>query len=297
MNDNNVNQYPDSSNGYPQTGQQYPQSGVQYPQSEVPYPQTGQQYPQSGAPYPQSGTPYPQSGYPMTGYTEKNSNTWQVVIIAIVAVLIVALATTLIVVMKNRNGMNNMMPPPPPPPYAMNVVPGSVLLNGQTVTFDVIKEDGKTYLPVKAFSSALNYECTVDGNIIKIVSPMEISTLQIDSKDVKIEDRMGGGKTSVVITTEPFENEGEVYIYSRDIALFLKNAYVSYNTQMQIVEMNVGMGGPGGPPPMGGPGQPPPPPPQAQGAQPVQGTQPAPGGAQPAGQAPMGGPGGPPPQQ
>ncbi len=311
MNENNLNQTPNTEDGYPQSGQPFPQSGHPYPPSG--YPQSG--YPQSG--YPQSG--YPQSGmpYPMSRYEpEKKSKTWQIAIISVVAVLIIALATTLIVVLNNRNQMQNGMMEPPPPPM-MNVTPGSVLLNGQTVTFDVIQEDGKTYLPVEDFAKAINYDCVIDGKTIKIIAPTEISTLEIDSTKVKLEDQTVGGTTSVAITTAPFKNSDTVYIYARDIALFLKNAYVTYNAQMQVVEINVGMmGGPGGMPPGGMP---------QQGGMPMQGqqqaatqqntttnsnssvesntkteqsTQTVPRGQQPqqGGQPPQGGPGGNPPQ-
>ena len=232
MSKDNMKQTNDNRNGYPQSERPYPQSGG--------YPQSG--YPQSGYQYPQSGAPYPMSGFE----EEKKSKTWQIVIIVVVTALVVALATTLIVVLQNRNQAQQQMMAPPP---MMSVEAGSVLLNGQTVTFDVIQEDGKTYLPVKEFAEAISYDCVIDGNTIKIIAPTEISTLEIDSTNVILEDQTVGDTTSVAITTAPFENDGIVYIYARDVALFLKNAYVTYNSQMQIVEINIGAGGPGGPPP------------------------------------------------
>jgi hypothetical protein len=274
-NENNVNQIFNTGNDS-QPQQPFPQSGMS--QSGIPqsgYPQSG--YPQSGYPqsgYPQSGYPQPGMPYPMTGYAEeKKSKTWQIVIIAIVAVLIVALTTTLIVVLRNKPNIPAQNVMQQPPQGMMDVTPGSVLLNGQTVTFDVIQKEGKTYLPVEDFSKAINYDCVVDDDKIKIIAPSEISTLEIDSTDVKIEDQTTGSTTSVAITTEPFKNGDTVYIYARDIALFLKNAYVTYNSQMQIVEINVGMGGMGSAP---------------QGAPMTQGGQPQPG-AQQGGQPQMGG--------
>ena len=219
---------------------------------------------------------YQNMGYPLYDYPEeKGTKNWHIVVISIVAVLIVALATTLIIVIRNKN-MNNMMPPPPP---MMNIVPGSVLLNGRVVEFEVVEEEGKTYLPVQEFSKAIGYDCVVDKNSIKIIAPTEISTLKFNSTTVEINDQTVGVKSNVTITTAPFKRDDVAYIYARDIALFLKNAYVTYNAQMDVVEINVGMGGPGMPPQGGQPmppqgGQPMPP----QGGQPMppQGGQPMP---------------------
>ncbi len=257
--------------------------------------QSPQQTPNTGYPnsaYPNSGYPnsgYPNSAYPGSGYFVQEKKKSLAVPIAIAAGVVVIVAVMAVLFLMRNNNQMGMMPPPPPP---MNATPGSVLLNGQTVTFDVIQEDGKTFLPVDDFAKAVNYDCVIDGDTIKIIAPTEISTLEIGSTKVNLEDQTVGTETSVSITTEPFRNGDKVYIYSRDVALFLKNAYVTYNPQMQIVEINVGMGGPGGPPPPppqgGGYGGPPP---QGGGY----GAPPQQGGA--AGQPPQDGGAGQPPQQ
>ncbi len=234
MNVNNENQSVDMQNGYPHFTQ--------------PFPQSQQPYPQSQQSYPQSGTVYPMPEYEF----EKKSKTWQIALIAVVAVLIVALATTLMVVLINRDKMqNNMLPPPMA--YAQGVT-----LNGQPLTFDVIQEEGQTYLPIKEFAEEIGYDCAVDGEIIKIIAPNEIHTLKIGSTTVENKNQTTGNGSSVPITTAPFERDGVAYIYVRDLAMFLEGVNVRYDQMMDSVQINVGMvGGPGAPPP-GGAGAPPP---------------------------------------
>lgn len=294
MNENNMNQTQNTQNGYSQAQQPYPQSS--YPQSG--YPQSG--FPQSG--YPQSG--YPQSGmpYPMSGYEEKKTSTGKIVIISIVAVLIVALAIALVVILQGEKdpvvipGNNTSQTING---GLMSAPPGSVLLNGEPVAFEVIKENGKTSLPVKELAEAIDFDCVINGDKIQIVSPAEIVTLEVGSTKVEFADQIAGGTTSVNITTEPFKKGDDVYVYSRDIAFFIKNATVSYNPHLDVVEISVeGMnpaqaGGqvpPGGAPPQDGqlppadqlpPGGAPP-----QGVQPPQGGQVPPGGAPPQGVQP-----------
>ena len=308
MSENNMNQTPNTDNGYPQSG--YPQSG----------------YPQSQQPFPQSDMPYPMSGYA----EEKKSKTWQIAIISIVAVLIIALATTLIVVLQRKNqqpgmmgGPGGMQPPPPPMETMISVSKNGSTINGQPATIEFFEENGKSYLKLEDISSTAGYDFVREGNKVKLLSQLELAMLEVGSTKVTLQDQTSKATSSVEILKAPFEKDGDIYIYSRDLSVFLKNTNVSYNSMMGSIEIRIsaGMGGPGGQPPMGG--QPP------QGGQMPQGTQvqpteqpkeetpaktekttetekktesnkteasksatPPQGGSQP----PQGGPGGPPPQ-
>lgn len=297
MNENNVNQTPNTENGYPQSGQPFPQS-------EQPYPQSG--YPQSG--YPQSGMPYPMSGYA----EEKKSKTWQIAIISIVAVLIIALATTLIVVLqkKNQQQTGGMMPPPPPPMGTMiSISENGSTINGQPATIDFFTENGKAYLKLEDISSTAGYDFVREGNQIKLLSQLELAIIEVGSTKVTLQDQTSKSTTSVEILKAPFEKEGDIYIYARDLSVFMKNTNVSYNSATGSIDIiiNAGMGGPGGPPPGGMP---------QQGQQPVtapqqnetvteekkadsskeQETKPADDKQEARPQPPQGSPGGPPPQ-
>lgn len=315
MNENNMNQTPNTENGYPQS--EYPQSG----------------YPQSQQPFPQSDMPYPMSGYA----EEKKSKTWQIAIISIVAVLIIALATTLIVVLQKKNqqqGMGMMPPPPPPMGTFISISENGSTINGQPATIAFYTENGMAYLKLEDISSTAGYDFVREGNQIKLLSQMELAILEVGSTKVTLQDQTSKSTTSVEILKAPFDKDGDLYIYARDLSVFMKNTNVSYNSMTSAIEItiNAGMGGPGGPPPMGG--QPPQGGMPPQGAQPPQGEQEqqkekatdktekatetekktensktetskpaaAPqGGGQPpqgapAGQPPKGGPGGPPPQ-
>ena len=309
MSENNMNQTPNTENGYPQS--EYPQSG----------------YPQSQQPFPQSDMPYPMSGYA----EEKKSKTWQIAIISIVAVLIIALATTLIVVLQKKNqqqGMGMMPPPPPPMGTFISISENGSTINGQPATIAFYTENGKAYLKLEDISSTAGYDFVREGNQIKLLSQMELAILEVGSTKVTLQDQTSKATTSVEILKAPFDKDGDLYIYARDLSVFMKNTNVSYNSMTGSIDINIGMGGPGMPPPPPQGGMPP------QGAQPPQGEQEqqkekatdktekatetekktensktetskpaaAPqGGGQPpqgapAGQPPKGGPGGPPPQ-
>lgn len=231
MNENNMNQTPQTPNqpnGYPQSG--YPQSG----------------YPQSQQPFPQSGMPYPMSGYG----EEKKSKTWQIAIIAIVAVLIIALATTLIVVMRNRNGQ--MQPPPQPMMGTMiSISESGSMINGQPASIGFFTENGKAYLKIEDISSTAGYDFVREGDQVKLLSQMELAIMELGSTEVTIQDQTSKATTTVEILKAPFEKDGDVYIYARDLSVFMKNTNVSYNSMTGSVEISIGSGGQ---PPMGGPG-------------------------------------------
>ena len=151
--------------------------------------------------YPPSA--YPDSQYPMSEYGPvRKTSSWQIVIVSVIAVVIVALVTTLVVLIKK--GDNGSMMPPPSPMY--NAEPGSVMLNGQQITFDVILENGRTYLPVDDFAKAVGYDCVIDDGTIKIMAPTEIYTLNVDDTIVIADDQTAGTKTTIAITTAPFVN-------------------------------------------------------------------------------------------
>lgn len=235
MNENNINQMPNTENAYPQSG--YPQSG----------------YPQSQQPFPQSEMPYPMSGYA----EEKKSQTLKIVIIAIVAVLIVALATTLIVVLRNKQ-QGGMMPPPPPPMETMiSISENGSMINGQAATIDFFTEDGKAYLKLEDISSTAGYDFVREGNQVKLLSQLELAIIELGSTKVTLQDQTTKSTTSVEILKAPFEKDGNIYIYARDLSVFLQNTNVSYDsmTGSIVIRIGSGMGGPGGPggqPPMNG---------------------------------------------
>lgn len=248
MNENNMNQTQNTGDGYPQSS--YPQSGYGrsgYPQSG--YPQSG--YPQSGQPFPQSDIPpYPMSGYP----EEKKSKTMQIAIVAIVAVLIIALATTLVVVMKRRN-QGFMQPPPQPMMETMIFVSeNGSMINGQPANVTFFEEDGKSYLKLEDISSTAGYDFVREDNKIKLLSQSELAILEVGSTTVTLQDQISKATSSVEILKAPVEKDGDVYIYSRDLSVFLKNTNVSYNSMTGSIEIKIsaGQGGPGGQPPMGG---------------------------------------------
>ena len=251
MNENNINQTPNTENGYPQSG--YPQSG-----------------------YPQSYFQYPASGYA----EENKSKTWQITIISIVAVLIIALATTLIIVLqrKNQQQIGEWIGMPPPPPLMRTMISisenGSTI-NGQYTTIKFFIEDGKAYLKLEDISSTAGYDFVREGDQIKLLSQLELAIIEVGSTKVTLQDQSNKSTTSVEILKAPFDKDGDLYIYARDLSVFLKNTSVSYNSTTGSVEImiNAEPGGPGGPPPMGGPGGQPPMPPNGQvqqGSQPQQ---------------------------
>ena len=250
MNENNVNQTQNAGNGYPKSGQPFPQSEQPYPQSS---------YPQSGMPYPQSSYPQSDMPYPMSGYAEGNkSKTWQIAIVSVVAVLIVALATTLIVVLQKKKQQGGMMPPPPPPMGTIiSVSENGSTINGQPATIDFFTESGKAYLKLEDISSTAGYDFVREGNQVKLLSQLELAILEVGSTEVTLQDQTTKSTTSVEILKAPFEKEGDVYIYARDLSVFMKKTNVSYNSATGSVDISIdsGMGGPGGPPPGGMPQQ------------------------------------------
>lgn len=230
MNENNVNQTPNTEYGYPQSA----------------YPQSGQPFPQSG--YPQSGIPYPVSEYGEA----KKSKTWQIAIISIVVVLVVALVTTLIVVLSKKNQQNGMMPPPQMG-TVISVSANGSMINGQPATIDFFTEAEKAYLKLEDISSTAGYNFEREGNKVKLLSQSELAIMEIGSTNVTLQDQTSKTTTSVEILKAPFEKNGDVYIYARDLSVFLKNTNVSYNSMTGSIEIsiNAGMGGPGGMPPQG----------------------------------------------
>lgn len=257
MSENNMNQTHNVENGYPQSG----------------YPQTG--YPQSQQTFAQPDVPYSMPGYP----EERKSKTWQIAIISIVAVLIIVLATTLIVVLQRRNqqqGVMGMQPPPPPMETMITISSNGSMINGQPASIDFFEEDGKAYLKLEDISSTAGYDFVPDGKKVKLLSQLELAILEIGSTKVTLQDQTTKATSSVEILKKPLEKNGDIYIYSRDLSVFLKNTNVSYNSVTDSIEIRISAG-------MGG--------------QPPMGVQPATGGQPPqGGQPPMGGPGGQPPQ-
>lgn len=263
---NNMNQTPNTGNGYPQSQQPYPQSA--YSQSQQPYPQSG--YPQSQQPYPQSNIPYPMSGYA----EKKKSSPMKIIIISLVAVLIVALATTLIVVLQNKE---QGIDPPPTLPLIDDRF-GTIILiskngstiNGQPANIDFFEENGKSYLKLEDISSTAGYDFVREDDTVKLLSQLELAIIEVGSTKVTLQDQTTKATSSVEILKAPFEKNGDVYVYSRDLSIFLKNTNVSYNSATDSVEIRIsdgmGGGGPGGQPPMGGG-------PMPQGGQPYMGGQ------------------------
>lgn len=234
MNENNINRAQNTENAYPENN--YPQSG----------------YTQFQNPYPQSNMPYSMSEYP----EEKRSSKWHIAIISIVAVLIIVLATTLIIVLqrKNQQTMAGMMPPPAPMGTTISISENGATINGQQATIDFFDEDGKAYLKLEDISSTAGYDYVREGNEVKLLSQMELAILEVDSTKVTLQDQTSKETNSVEILKAPFEKDGNVYIYARDLAVFMKNTNVSYNSLTDAVEIIIGaaMGGSGGPPPTGG---------------------------------------------
>lgn len=225
MNESNMNQTPNTENGYPQSQQ----------------------------PFPTSDMPYPISGYA----EEKKSKTMQIAIISIVAVLIIALATTLIVVLQRRNQQQmggGMQPPPMPMETMITVSKSGSMINGQPATVNFIEEDGKSYLKLEDISSTAGYDFVREGNKIKLLSQLELAIIEVGSTKVTLQDQTSKETSSVEILKAPFDRNGDVYIYSRDLSVFLKNTNVSYNSMNDSIEIRIsaGMGGPGGQPPQGG---------------------------------------------
>lgn len=245
---NNDFQNNDFQNGNFQTG--YSQS--QYPNSQIP----NSGYPNSGfGGYPGSQQPYPQSEmqFPVSEYAEEGkSKTFKVVITAIVVVLIVALAATLIVVLRNRN-TNGMMPPPPPMGTMISVSENGATINGQSAEIECYTQDGKAYLKLEDIGRTAGYDYVREGNEIKLLSQQELAILTLNSTKVSLQDQTTKDTNSVEILKAPFEKDGSIYIYARDLSVFLKNTNVSYNSATETVEISIGMaGGPGGTPTMNG---------------------------------------------
>ena len=280
MNENNVNQTPNTENGYPQSsypgpGTEYPNSSAPYPNSAAPYPNSSTPYPNSSTPYPNSAAPYPSSGmsYPTSEYHEKKkSGGLKIAVIGIVAILIVALATILIIIMNK----GETMPPPPndmmmgaQPPFTMVYISDNgVTLNNQPVEIDYFVDDGKTYLNLEDFAAVVGYDFVLEDDKVKYLSEKELATLEIGSTKVIWQDQVSKETNYLDILKAPVSKDGNVYIYVRDLAVFMKNTSVSYNPTMRAVEIKIDNGMQ---PPQGGMGMPP------QG-----GMQPPPGGAVPA---------------
>ena len=298
------------------------------------------QNPNTQTGYPQSEVPY----FPTEHGEPAKSKTWKVAIISIVAVLIVALATTLIIVLKNKGqlgtqetqGVQNIGGgtvgpiPPPPPVKIISISENGSTINGQPTDIDFFIKEGKAYLNLEDIASVAGYDFEREGDKVKLLSSMELATLEVDSINVTLQDISSKATTSVEILKAPLDKDGKFYIYSRDLSVFMKNTNVSYNSTMRTVEIKIdtGMGGPGGPMggpggPMGGPGGPMggqphmggqmPPAASVQPAAPAQSAEPAqqensekepevqaedkqPSQPAPDGQPPMDGPAGPPPK-
>ena len=294
MNENNMNQTPGTGNGYPQSGYQqtgYQQTGYQqsgYPQSQQPIPQSQQPFPQSQQPFPQSAMQYP-----MTGYAEKSSGPWQIAIISIVAVLIVALAVTLIVVLQRRGGTGPITPPPPQG-IMISISQNGAIINGQPASIDSFTENDKAYLKLEDIASTAGYDFVREGDRVKLLSQMELAIIEAGSTTVTLQDQVSKATSSVELLKAPFDKDGELYIYARDLSIFMKNTSVSYNQMTKSIDISinaVGGGQPMGQPPVGQPpmGQPPVGQPMGQPpmGQPPVGQAQAPMGQAPAGQPPQ----------
>ncbi len=228
--------------------------------------------------------PNTQSNYAQPNYSEwlereqaeKKAKTWRTAIVATVIVLIVALAVTLIVVLMGRGG-NSGEPPMPPMMDTTIVLPSNgsgATVNGQPSDIAFYETDGMTYIDLKSFAAALNYDYSRDENSIKLLSNTDLLLLEIGSTGVTLQDQTTKATNAVQIITAPFEANGIVYVYVRDLSIFMKNTTVSYNTMNDSVEIRIGNGQMGGGP-MGGGGQ------TMGGGQPM--------GGQPMGGQPMGG--------
>lgn len=232
MNDNNMNQTPNTGNYYQQSG--YPQSEQSFSQPDIPY--------------------------PLSGYAEEKkskSKTMQIAVISIVAVLIVALATTLIVVLqrKNQQQPGGMQPPPPPQMETIiSVSENGSMINGQTADIDFFEKDGKAYLKLEDITSTAGYDFVREGNQVKLLSQLELAIIDVGSTNVTLQDQTSKETSSVEILKAPFEKNDDIYIYSRDLSVFLKNTNVSYNSMTGSIEIRIsaGMGAPNGQPPMDG---------------------------------------------
>lgn len=235
---------------------QTPNTGNGYPQSQQPYPQSA--YPQSQQPYPQSNIPYPMSGYA----EKKKSSPMKIIIISLVAVLIVALATTLIVVLQNKGG-DNVVPPHPIEidEIIISISKNGCTINGQPANIDFFVENKKSYLKLEDISSTAGYDFVREDDTVKLLSQLELAIIEVGSTKVTLQDQTTKATSSVEILKAPFKKNGDVYVYSRDLAIFLKNTNVSYNFATDSVEIRIsdgmGGGGPGGQPPMGGGPMPP----------------------------------------
>ena len=204
------------------------------------------------------------------------------------------------------------MPPPPPPMGTMiSISENGSMINGQPATIEFFTENGKAYLKLEDIASTAGYDFVREGKQIKLLSQLELAILEIGSTTVTSQEQTSKLTTTVEILKAPFEKDGDVYIYARDLSVFMKQTSVSYNSMTGSIDIsiNAGMGGPGGPPPGGMPqqGQQPAAAPQQndaaqEGSGKEQETKPAddkqearpqpPQGGQPQ----QGGPGGPPPQ-
>jgi len=178
-----------------------------------------------------SNAPYGAQG------TSGKKNSWLSVIIAVVAVIVVAIITTVVVIEDYKRDMHNLQLAQQP---AQNAEAGSVLLNGEKVHFKFILENGKTYLPVEDLAKALNYKCIVDNNTIKIVTSRETYVLEVGSNTVNMTYHVTTAQASTTITTSPFiSDDGKAYIYVRDLAFFMADANVSYDSEREVVLINI----------------------------------------------------------
>jgi len=205
--------------------------------------------------------------YPQYETGAQKSNKLNIVVIALVSLIIIALIVTLVFAIKKRNDMMKM-PERPVVEYAR----GSVLINGMPVSYDIIQDTGKTYLPVDAFAMELGYDFAYIDGEITIITMNETVKMHVGSTEVHKTDTSQNPpvESTFTITTPPHDRNGIIYFYVRDIQLLLKNSSVDYEPNQGIVNVSIGMP----PPPPGGMAPPPPGAMPPQGGQPQQNTQP-----------------------
>lgn len=258
--ENNMNNTENNSEFYPQS---------QYSQS---------QYPQSSGPNTQFSAPnVSQYSYPMSEYySKKKSKTGYVIAGIIAGVVILALVALLMLITRN-----SQLPSPPPMNGTMiSLSKNSSMVNGQAVDFDYFNDDGKAYLNLEDISSSAGYTFTREGKQVKLLSEQELAIMEIGSTKVTLQDQMTKTTASVEILKAPVEKNGKIYIYARDLSVFLKNTSVSYNSMQETVEIMIG-GGMMGQPPMQQGGQMPQGAPAQQGGQMPQGATQGQGGQPP----------------
>jgi len=178
----------------------------------------------------------PRSPAPQDG-VDSRKNSWMSVIIAVVAVIVVAIITTVVVIEDYKRDMENMTAMQQP---SQNAEDAGVLLNGEQITFRVIRENGKTYFPVDELTKVLNYGCVVENGLVRITTSKETYVLEAGSTTVNITYHVTSTGASTSITTAPFvSDDGRIYVYVRDLAFFMKDANVSYDSENQLVVINI----------------------------------------------------------